>query len=128
MSIFAILSTAATGGAVAPENQVIGQVLMFGLIFVIFYFLIIRPQQKKYKQHMAMVSAVERGDKVVTAGGIVGKVTKLDADNGHLAVEIASGVEVKVVASTISNVISDRKTASNDNKTAPKTAAAKKKK
>ena len=73
------------------------------LIFAIMYFLLIRPQQKKVKEHQAMVEALRRGDQVVTAGGLVGKVTKV-RDDGEVEVEIASGVSVRVVKHTISAV------------------------
>lgn len=73
-------------------------------IFVIFYFLLIRPQQKRMKEHEAMIAAVAKGDQVVTAGGIVGKVTRVDAGE-TLTVEIASGVEVAVVKTTLTNVL-----------------------
>jgi preprotein translocase subunit YajC len=74
------------------------------LIFVIMYFLMIRPQQKKVKEHKAMVGALRRGDQVVTSGGLIGKVAKV-ADN-ELEVEIAPNVKVKVVRSTVSQVLS----------------------
>ena len=73
------------------------------LIFLIMYFLLIRPQQKKVKEHQAMVEALRRGDQVVTAGGVVGKVTKV-RDDGEVEVEIASGVNVRVVKHTITQV------------------------
>ena len=81
------------------------------LIFAIMYFLLIRPQQKKMKEHQAMVEAVRRGDQVITQGGIVGKVSKVMED-GHVEVEIAKDVKVKVVKSTLSNVVSKTETAS----------------
>jgi preprotein translocase subunit YajC len=68
------------------------------------YFLMIRPQQKKVKQHQAMVAAVRKGDQIVTAGGLIGKITKVNADN-EVEVEISSGVKVKVVQHTISQVL-----------------------
>ena len=74
------------------------------LIFAIMYFLMIRPQQKKVKEHKAMVDAVRRGDQVVTSGGLIGKVTKV-ADN-EVEVELAPNVKVRVVRSTISQVVS----------------------
>ena len=74
------------------------------LIFAIMYFLMIRPQQKKAKQHRAMVEALRKGDQVITAGGLKGKVAKVGADN-EVEVEIATGVKVKVVQSTIQAVI-----------------------
>ena len=74
------------------------------LIFVVFYFLLIRPQQKKMKQHKEMLGAVRRGDKVVTGGGIIGTVTRV-VDDHELSVEIAKGVRVKVQRGTISGII-----------------------
>ncbi len=78
------------------------QIMPFLLIFVIMYFLIIRPQQKRLKDHREMVAAVRRGDKVVTGGGPIGKVTKVDEN--ELQVELAQGMKVKVVRSTITEV------------------------
>ena len=75
------------------------------LIFGIMYFLLIRPQQKKLKEHQDMVAALSRGDQVVTQGGIVGKVTKVKADAQEIEVEIASGVTVRVVRATIAQVL-----------------------
>ncbi len=74
------------------------------LIFAIMYFLLIRPQQKKMKEHQAMVAALRRGDQVVTQGGLIGKVTKVK-DDGEVEVEIAEGVKVRVIQSTIANVL-----------------------
>ena len=82
------------------------QLLQFApllLIFVIFYFLLIRPQQQRVKTHQQMVDSVRRGDTVVTAGGIVGKVAKVK-DDGELMVEIAENVQVRVLKSTLSEV------------------------
>ena len=75
------------------------------LIFVVFYFLLIRPQQKKAKQHRETLAAIRRGDKVVTGGGILGNVTKVDNDY-EVTVEIAKDVKVKVRRDLISAVIS----------------------
>ena len=83
----------------------IGQFLPLILIFAIMYFLLIRPQQKKVKEHQAMVGALRRGDKVVTQGGMIAKVTKVKDDN-EIEVEIAEGVKVVVVKSTIATVVS----------------------
>ena len=74
------------------------------LIFVVFYFLLIRPQQKKMKDHKAMLEAVRRGDRVVTNGGIIGLVTKVD--DRELTVEIADNVRVKVMRDMIASVVS----------------------
>ena len=73
------------------------------LLFGIFYFLIIRPQQTRLKAHQAMVAAVKRGDTVVTAGGLIGKVSKVK-DDGELMVEIADNVQVRVLKSTLTEV------------------------
>ncbi len=74
------------------------------LIFVVFWFLLIRPQQKKAKAHKAMVQALRRGDKVVTAGGLVGTVTKI-LNDVEAQVEIADGVRVKVIRQTLQDVV-----------------------
>ncbi|WP_417807710.1 preprotein translocase subunit YajC [Thioclava sp.] len=95
----------AAGGAGANPVAALGQFLPLILIFVIVYFLMIRPQQKKVKDHKAMVEALRRGDKVITQGGIVGKVTKV-LEDGELKVEIAQGVEVNVIKSTVVQVLS----------------------
>lgn len=75
------------------------------LIFLIMYFLLIRPQQKKLKEHQAMVAALRRGDQVVTQGGLIGKVTKVKDEVGEIEVEIAPNVNVRVVRSTVSSVL-----------------------
>jgi preprotein translocase subunit YajC len=72
------------------------------LIFIIFWFLLIRPQQKQMKAHKAKIEAVKKGDTVVTGGGLVGKATKVDEQ--FVEVEIASGVKVKAVKGTLSDV------------------------
>ena len=84
-------------------GDVILQLVPFLLIFVIMWFLIIRPQQRRVKDHQEMIKNVRRGDTVVTSGGIVGKVTKA-TDDPELEVEIADGVRVKLVRSMISEV------------------------
>jgi preprotein translocase subunit YajC len=75
------------------------------LIFGIMYFLLIRPQQKKLKEHQMMVQALRRGDQIITQGGIMGKVTKVKDDSNEVEVEIAAGVNVRVIRSTIANVV-----------------------
>ncbi|MBN2905922.1 MAG: preprotein translocase subunit YajC [Rhodobacteraceae bacterium] len=74
------------------------------LIFAIMYFLLIRPQQKKMKEHKGMVDALRRGDQVVTQGGLIGKVSKVK-DDGEIEVEIAEGVKVRVIRHTIAQVL-----------------------
>jgi preprotein translocase subunit YajC len=95
----AFAQAAGTGGS----GDIILQLVPFLLIFVIMWFLIIRPQQRRVKQHQEMVKNVRRGDTVVTSGGIVGKVTKA-TDDPELEVEIADGVRVKLVRGMISEV------------------------
>ncbi len=90
---------AAGGGAAA-----FGSFIPLILIFAIMYFLLIRPQQKKLKDHQAMVEAVRRGDQVVTAGGLIGKVVKVK-DDGEIEIELAQGVKVRAVKSTLSQVL-----------------------
>lgn len=82
----------------------IGQFVPLILIFAIMYFLLIRPQQKKLKEHQKMVEGLRRGDQVITQGGLIGKVVKVKEEN-EVEVELAEGVKVRVVQSTIANVI-----------------------
>ncbi len=82
------------------------------LIFVVMYFLLIRPQQQRVKAHQRKVNAISRNDQVVTAGGLVGKVVRVDDD--YADVEIAQGVKVKVVKATIADVISSATKPAND--------------
>ena len=87
------------------DPAALGQFLPLILIFAIMYFLLIRPQQQKVKQHKAMVEALRRGDQVVTQGGLIGKVSKVK-DDSEIEVELAEGVRVRVVKSTIAQVLS----------------------
>ena len=73
------------------------------LIFIIFYFLLIRPQQKKAKEHIALLESIKRGDQILTSGGVIGKVIK--ADEKELSVEISSNVNVKILRSTVADVL-----------------------
>jgi preprotein translocase subunit YajC len=93
----------AQGAPAAGGGDIILQLVPFLLIFVIMWFLIIRPQQRRVKQHAEMIKNVRRGDTIVTSGGIVGKVTKA-TDDPELEVEIADGVRVKLVRAMISEV------------------------
>ena len=90
----------AAGG---DTGSMLMSLLPFALIFVIMYFLILRPQQKKMRDHQAMISAVKRGDTVVTSGGLVGKVTKA-TDATEIEVEIAPDTRVRIVRHMISDV------------------------
>ncbi|SDW25784.1 protein translocase subunit yajC [Ruegeria halocynthiae] len=87
------------------DGGAIAQFLPLILIFGIMYFLLIRPQQKKVKEHQAMVEAVRRGDQVVTQGGLIGKISKVKEGDNEIEVEIADGVKVRVVKSTIAQVL-----------------------
>lgn len=89
------------GGAAAAFTSFVPLIL----IFLIMYFLLIRPQQKKIKEHRNMVEALRRGDQIVTKGGVIGKVTKVKED-GELEVEIAEGVRVRVLKYTVEAVVS----------------------
>jgi preprotein translocase subunit YajC len=99
---------AAAGGAT-------GMLMQFApliLIFIVFYFILIRPQQKKMKDHRAMLGQLKRGDRVVTAGGMVAKVTSVKEGSDEIEAEIAPNVRVTLVRTTIGSVI--RPTPAND--------------
>jgi preprotein translocase subunit YajC len=91
----------AAGGAGGSDFLI--QLLPFLLIFVVIYFLILRPQQKRAKEHREMVSSLRRGDTVITSGGLIGKVSKV-IDDGEIQVELAEGVRVRVVRSMVTEV------------------------
>ena len=90
----------AAGGASSAFSSFVPLIL----IFAIMYFLMIRPQQKKAKQHKAMIDSLRRGDQVVTSGGVLGKVSKV-SDDGIVVIEIAEGVKVRVMRATIAQVL-----------------------
>jgi|SRR3954469_16624965 preprotein translocase subunit YajC len=96
----AFAQAAAAGG---DTNSMLMSLLPFALIFVIMYFLILRPQQKKVKDHAEMVKNVRRGDTIVTSGGLVGKVTKV-VDEEQVEFELTEGVRVRQLRSMISGV------------------------
>ncbi len=87
----------------AGQPNMLMQLLPLILIFVVFYFLLIRPQQKRAKEHRAMVAALSAGDEVVTSGGILGRVT--DVGDQFVTVEVADGVQVKLQRHTVSQVL-----------------------
>lgn len=98
---------AASGSAAGDGGAFSAQALQFApiiLIFVVFYFLFFRPQQQKAKQTRAMLSALRRGDRVVTAGGILGTVSRVKEGTDEIEVEIAPTVKVTVLRDTITNV------------------------
>ena len=100
MLITPAYAQAAAGG---DANSMLMSLLPFALIFVIMYFLILRPQQKKVKDHAELVKNIRRGDTVITSGGLVGKVTKV-VDDDQVEVEIADEVRVRQMRSMISDV------------------------
>lgn len=91
-------------GTAAGGAEIAFQVIPFVLIFVIMYFLILRPQQKRVKDHQTLLRSVRRDDTIVTNGGLVGRVTKAADDQPEIEVEIAPNVRVRVVRSMISEV------------------------
>src|SRR5690349_14308564 len=98
------ISQAWAQGAAGGGSDFIVQLFPLVLIFVVFYFLLIRPQQTKMKQQREMLAGVKRGDRVVTGGGIIGLVTKVIGDN-ELQIELAEGVRVRIIKSTITDII-----------------------
>ncbi len=98
----AYAQTAPAGASADPTTAILLQLLPFVLILVIFYFLLIRPQQKRMKQHQEMIAALKKGDTVVTSGGLIGKVDRVEAD--EVRVELSPGTVVRVVKGTISEV------------------------
>jgi preprotein translocase subunit YajC len=103
---------AAPAGESGGTAQLVMGILPWLLIFVIFYVLMIRPQQRRAKEHQAAISAVKKGDEVITGGGIRGRVTRVTDDEAE--VEIAQGVKIRVVKSTISHVLTGTSKPAND--------------
>ncbi|MBT8143934.1 MAG: preprotein translocase subunit YajC [Gammaproteobacteria bacterium] len=98
-----LLISSAWAADAPPPGAGLGPLLMLGLFFIVFYFLLIRPQQKRAKEHAQMVTALGNGDEVVTAGGLLGKVT--DSSDDFLSVEVADGVVVKVQRNTVARTL-----------------------
>jgi preprotein translocase subunit YajC len=94
----------AQGLAAGPSGDMLQSMLPLILIFAVFYFLLIRPQQKRAKEHKTSLEAIRRGDKVVLGGGIIGTVTKV-ASNTELMVEIAEGVRVRVQRAMVAGIV-----------------------
>jgi len=87
----------------AQQPSMLASFIPLILIFLIFYFLLIRPQQKKQKEHKVLLDSIQRGDEILSSGGILGKVIKVD--NNKLTVEISKGVNVTIIRSTVADVI-----------------------
>jgi preprotein translocase subunit YajC len=98
------VSPAFAGAAAPPAGFEIMSFLPLILIFIVFYFLLIRPQQKRVKEQKAMLTALRRGDRVVTGGGIIGTISKIVSDE-EVVVELAEGVRVRVLRATIASVL-----------------------
>ena len=98
-----LISPAYAQSPFGGSTDMITSLLPFILIFVIMYFLILRPQQKRVKQHAEMVKNVRKGDTVITSGGLVGRVTKV-VDDDQIEVEVAEGVRVRQMRSMVSDV------------------------
>ena len=101
--MFISTAFAQTAGGPASGSGILVQMAPLVLIFVVFYFLLIRPQQKRMKAHKAKIDAVKKGDQVVTGGGLVGKVVRVD--DIYADVELAPGMKVKAVKATLTDVI-----------------------
>ena len=96
----------------AQQQSMIPTLVMFGGMGLLFYFLLIRPQTKRAKEHKQMVEGLKKGDEVVTGGGIRGRVTKVTDDEAEI--EIAQGVRVRVVKATLSQVLTASAKPAND--------------
>ncbi len=110
------ISPAYAQAAAGDQTQGLTAFVPLILIFIIFYFLMIRPQQKKMKDHRAVLDAIRRGDRIVTNGGLVGLVTKVNAEERQLDVEIAEGVRVKVMRDMVATVLSKTEPVGKDDK------------
>lgn len=97
------ISSAYAQSAVGGDMSSLTSMLPLVLMFVVLYFVMIRPQMKRQKEHKAMIDALAKGDEVATAGGLIGKVTKLG--DSYLGVEVASGVEVQIQRSAVVQVL-----------------------
>jgi preprotein translocase subunit YajC len=109
--LMTMIQTAPAGGSGGTAGLIMG-IAPWLLIFVIFYLLMIRPQQQRVKQHQAEIAAVKKGDEVITGGGLRGRVTKVSDD--EVEVELAQGVRVRAIKSTLSNVLTANAKPAND--------------
>ncbi|MCC7259533.1 MAG: preprotein translocase subunit YajC [Alphaproteobacteria bacterium] len=105
MLISSVQAQESGAAAAAPQQDIIGNMLPLVLIVVVFYFLLIRPQQKRFKEHQQMIEGLRRGDKVVTGGGMIGTVKKVDTENKIVQVEIAEDTVVQVMRDSVTNVL-----------------------
>ncbi|MDF1678396.1 MAG: preprotein translocase subunit YajC [Legionellaceae bacterium] len=106
MSFFisdAMADAADAAGAAAPQGDGTFSLVMIGVIFVLFYFMLIRPQNKRAKEHRELINKIEKGDEIATASGILGRVVQLDEQ--YLKVAIAEGTEIMLQRSAVSAVL-----------------------
>lgn len=106
ISILSLLAAAGTGGDAPPAWLQFLPLVAMGLIF---WFLILRPQMRRQKEHQTKIAAIKKGDQVLTGGGLLGKVVRVD--DHYADIEIASGIRVKAVKSTISDIVDPTATA-----------------
>lgn len=119
MTSFLFSTAYAAGEAPAASSGLMSNIVQFApmvLIFAVFYFLLIRPQQKRQQEVKQQQSQIRRGDKIVTAGGIMGVVTRAQEGNNEIEVEIAQNVRVNIIRTTISTIIPRDKPANDDAK------------
>lgn len=112
MSTAQLTATVAAAAQPGGASALLVGILPWVLIFIIFYMLLIRPQQKRAKQHQAEIAAVKKGDEVVTGGGLRGRVTKVS--DAEVEVELAQGVRVRAVKTTLSGVVKPNAKPAND--------------
>jgi len=103
IALFTMVMLPATAVAAPGGPSAISQVILFGGFILIFYFLIWRPQSKRAKEHKALVSGLDKGDEVVTGGGVAGRITRLTDD--YLVLEVSDGVEIKVQRQSVAQAL-----------------------
>lgn len=103
----AAAGTAAPAAAAAPGNLMGMNLIMVAVLVLLFYVLLIMPQQKRFKKHKAMIDALKKGDKVLTAAGFIGTVDKVDSDKGEVVLDLGHGTKVTALRSSIQNKMTD---------------------
>ncbi|MBB6251375.1 preprotein translocase subunit YajC [Nitrospirillum iridis] len=111
--MFVSTAQAQTTGGAGPDAGTLMQILPFAAVFLVMYFFLMRPQQKKMKEHKNMLESLRRGDKVVTGGGIIGTVVKV-GDNDEVTIDAGEGVKFRVLRSTITTVLAKTEPAKAD--------------
>lgn len=116
-SAFAASTTTAAASSAAASGGAAGLISLMPLLFVlvIFYFFLVRPQQKRMAEYQKLVSSLRRGDRVVTSGGIIGTIHKVETSSPDVTVEIAEGVRVRVQRNAIAEVLAKTGSVDNDN-------------